>query len=174
MYFLIAALLSFTGAGIGRAQEVTPENKFKAAYLYHFAQLVGWPPEAFSGPTGPLTIAVIGQSPVADELERTLRGKMVNGHPVVIRTVHTAAEARTNVHVLFISSSEKPRMREIISGLSGASVLTVGDTEDFIEAGGMIRLFFLEKKLKFEIKDEAAKAANVTIPAKLLSLSVKP
>src|ERR1051325_6743042 len=74
MYFLVGALLFFAGAGFARAQEAAPEYKFKAAYLYHFAQLVVWPPEGFSGPTGPLTIAVMGQSPFGDELERILRG----------------------------------------------------------------------------------------------------
>src|SRR5204863_7025800 len=126
------------------------------AYLFHFAQLVVWPPEAFSGPTAPLFITVLGQNPFGDELERTFHGKMVNGHPIAIRTVHSAADARTNSHVLFISSSEKNHLPEIIAGLRGASVLTVGDTDDFSDVGGMIRFLFVDKKLKFQIKDEAA------------------
>jgi hypothetical protein len=167
---VVAALLPF--AGIGRAQEAAPEYKFKAAYLYHFAQLVAWPPEAYASPAAPLCIAVLGQSPFGDELERTFHGKTINGHPLVVRTFSTVAEARTNSQVLFISSSEKSRLREIIAGLRGASVLTVGETDDFTEAGGMIRFLFVEKKLKFRINDDAAKAAGLTIPAKLRELSV--
>lgn len=169
---VVAGLLSF--AGLSRGQEASPEYKFKGAYLYHFAQLVVWPPEAFAGPASPLFIGVLGQSPFGAELERTFQGKTINGHPLLLRTLSTAAEARTNCHVLFISSSEKSRLPEIVAGLRGASVLTVGEMDDFNDAGGMIQFLFVEKKLKFRINDDAAKAAGLTIPAKLRALSVPP
>jgi len=170
-YFLAAAMLICGGSCLG--EDAAPEYKFKAAYLYHFAQFVGWPAGAFADPKAPLVIAVLGQSPFGDELDHLFRDKTINGHPLAIRTIHSAAEARTNCHVLFISSSEKSRLPELISALRGASVLTVGDHDGFTEAGGMIRFLLVDKKIKFQINDEAAKAAGLTVPAKLLSLAQK-
>ena len=162
------------GEALANAQEPQPEYKFKAAYIYHFAQFVEWPPKAFPTATSPLVISVLGQNPFGNELERALNQKTINGHPLMVRTVRDPAEALTNCHVLFISSSEKKRLPEIFSILRGASVLTIGETDTFIESGGMIRFLFEEKKIRFEINDEAARAAGLAIRAKLLSLAVKP
>jgi hypothetical protein len=170
-YFLAAAMLFCGGSCLG--QDAAPEYKFKAAYLYHFAQFVEWPPGAFANPKAPLVIAVLGQSPFGDELDRLFHGKTLNGHPLAVRTIHSAAEARTNCHVLFISSSEKGRLPELIGALRGASVLTVGENDGFTETGGMIRFVLVDKKIKFQINDDAAKAAGLTVPAKLLSLAQK-
>src|SRR3954471_24378795 len=102
---LTAALLLIRATGFG--QESQPEYKFKAAYLYHFAQFVEWPREAFAATNSPLVIAVLGQSPFGDELENAFRNKNINGHPLFVRVIQSASEARTNCHVLFVSSSEK-------------------------------------------------------------------
>lgn len=169
---LVVALLLCHGTGWG--QESQPEYKFKAAYLYHFAQFVEWPAAAFAAPNSPLVIAVLGQSPFGDELEQAFRDKNINGHPLLVRAIHSPAEALTNCHVLFISSSEKKRLPEILSSLRGASVLTVGETETFTETGGMIKFVSVEKKIKFQINDEAAKSAGLTVRAKLLNLALKP
>jgi len=48
----------------------------------------------------------------------------------VIKEFRSPTEA-TNCHILFISTSEKNRLPEILKGLKGTSVLTVGEMEHF-------------------------------------------
>jgi hypothetical protein len=55
--------------------------------------------------------------------------------------------------------------------LNGAGVLTVGDTEGFTEAGGMINLTIVDQRVHFEINPDAARRAGMKISSKLLSLA---
>jgi hypothetical protein len=50
-------------------------------------------------------------------------------------------------------------------------VLTVGETEDFAEDGGMIAFLVEENKIRFEINLEAADKAKLKISSKLLALA---
>src|SRR5664279_2589147 len=111
---LVLSLVWLLSVGDGRAQESQPtEYQIKAAFLFNFAKFVEWPPEAFADANSPLVIGVLGENPFGDDLERTIRGKTINNRPLVIKEFRSPAEA-TNCHVLFISTSEKQRLPEIL------------------------------------------------------------
>ncbi len=156
----------------GHAQPAKPsEYQLKAAFLYHFAQLVSWPARAFNQTNSPMVIGILGENPFGTQLEETLRGKNVNGHPLAIREIPTLAEATNDCHILFVGSSERKRLPEIFAGLRGTNLLTVGEMDGFTEAGGMINLVLEGTKIRFQINDAAAKNAGLKISSKLLSLS---
>ncbi|MCU0786062.1 MAG: YfiR family protein [Verrucomicrobia bacterium] len=166
-----AVLVTF---GIGRAQEAPlSEYRLKAAFLFNFAKFVEWPPEAFVGPKSPMVIGVLGDNPFGTELEETVRNKVINERPVVVKVFQPPAAA-TNCHILFISTSEKKRLPEIFESLRRASVLTVGETDGFTETGGMINFVPEGNKMRFQINDEAARKAKLSISSKLLSLALRP
>jgi hypothetical protein len=161
--------------GDGHAQEAQPsEYQIKAAFLYHFAQFVDWPPAAFAQATSPMVIGILGESPFGGDLEQAVRGKSLNNHSLTIKEVRSLADATNTCHILFISSSEKKRLPEIFAGLRGSSVLTVGETDRFTETGGMINFVQQGKKIRFQINEEAAKSAGLKISSKLLSLASRP
>jgi hypothetical protein len=160
--------------GGGRAQETPPtEYKLKAAFLFNFAKYVEWPPAAFAEATSPMVIGILGENPFRDDLEPTIRDKTINNRPLVIKEFRSPAEA-TNCHILFISTSEKQRLPEILKSLHGASVLTVGETDRFTETGGMINFVTGGNKIRFQINVEAAKSAGLKVSSKLLSLASRP
>lgn len=162
------------GAEDVRAPEAQPtEYQLKAAFLFHFAKFVEWPADAFKETSSPLVIGVLGDSPFGDDLEKTVRGKKLNDHPLAVQAFRSAGEV-TNCHILFISTSERPRMPEIFQGLGRSSVLTVGETERFTESGGMINFVMEGNKIRFQINNVAAKQAGLKISSKLLSLALRP
>jgi hypothetical protein len=168
------SLVWLLSVGNGRAQESQPtEYQIKAAFLFNFAKFVEWPPAAFAEATSPMVIGVLGENPFGDDLEQTIRGKTINNRPLVIKEFRSPAEA-TNCHVLFISTSEKQRLPEILKSLHGASVLTVGETDRFTETGGMINFVAEGNKIRFQINEVAAKSAGLKISSKLLSLASRP
>jgi len=163
----------FTAAP-GRAQAPPPsEYQLKAAFLFNFAKYIDWPPEAFADDKSPFTIGILGANPFGSALEQTVAGKKINDHPIMIQPLSAAIEA-TNCHIVFISTSEKKRLAEIVQDLRGSAVLTVGETERFIEAGGIINFVPEANKIRFQINSEGAKAARLKISSKLLSLAVSP
>lgn len=167
----LLAGFAFLAASVLSAEEPQPsEYQLKAVFLYNFAKFVEWPQEAFANPSTPFTIGVLGQSPFGDELDRTVRNKTINGHPFAIKYLRAISEVST-CHILFICSSERKRLSDILKAASAGNVLTVAETDRFLQAGGMIRFFMDDKKVRFEINDEAARSAGLRISSKLLGIA---
>lgn len=165
--------LPLTGGAGGAPSSQPTEYQIKAAFLFNFAKFVDWPPQAFAKRTDPIVLGVLGENPFGDELARTIRDKTVDARPLEIREFRWQAQV-TNCHILFISSSEKKRLPEILESLKGASVLTVGDTDHFTESGGMINFFVEGTKMRFQINKDAATSAGLKISSKLMSLASRP
>ena len=169
---LLPSLLLTSGSS--RAQDASPpEYEVKAAFMFNFAKFVQWPASAFASESSPLFIGVLGNNPFGAELDRTMRGKSINNRPVAVKQCHTLAEAG-RCHVLFISTSEKARVRQIVDALDAAAVLTVGETENFIPSGGMVSFFLEGRRIRFDINGDAVRNAGLRMDSKLLELAKKP
>lgn len=167
-------LLGLLLAGSSYAQDAQPsEYQVKAAFIFNFAKFVEWPAGAFADAKSPLCIGVLGENPFGANLERTVQDKMLNNRAIVIKECKTLEDAR-KCHLLFISASEKKPLQEILEGLAGAHILTVGEAENFLKGGGMINFFREGNRFRFEINDGAAKKAGLKIDSKLLGLGKKP
>ncbi len=172
--FLTLGLIWLVLAGReGRAQTPQPtEYQIKAAFLFNFAKFVRWPPSAFTDPKASMVIGILGANPFHDDLAQMVRNKTVDDHPLVVKEIHASSDA-TNCHILFISSSEKARLAEVLKDLKGTSVLTVSEMDHFTESGGMINFVVQEAKIRFEINNEAAAGAGLKISSKLLVLAIR-
>jgi hypothetical protein len=95
---------------------------------------------------------------------------LVDKRTVAVRPIPDAQQAR-QCQIVFVSSSEHKRGKAVLEAVRGASVLTVGETEGFIAAGGVIEFRVEDSKVRMEISAPAAKLAGLHISAKLLSLS---
>ena len=71
--------------------------------------------------------------------------------------------------VLFLGTLEKKRIAKILASLNGNPVLTVGESENFAQQGGMIGLCLEDNKVRFEINLGAANRAKLRISARLSS-----
>jgi hypothetical protein len=161
----------FVAGSNSQAQNSQPgKYQVEAAFIYNFARFVDWPTQAFNDASSPMIIGVFGKNVFGNDLEQTISGKVIRGHSLQFTECASLAEA-THCQVLFISASEKSHLSKIISGLGGASILTVSETDNFIAAGGMINLRIIDQKVRFEINNSAAKTAGLTISSKLLSLA---
>ncbi|HXZ33161.1 MAG TPA: YfiR family protein [Terriglobales bacterium] len=154
-----------------RAQSPTAgEYQVKAAFLYNFAKFVEWPPGSFSDASAPLRICVLGRDPFGEELRSITREKTVNAHKLQVDQVADLQMART-CHILFVASSEKAQLAQILEGLRGTDALTVGDTKGFVEQGGMINFVLGNNRVQFEVNRKAAEQAGLKISSKLLSVA---
>jgi len=160
--------LLFLG-GLDASAQTGPSREYqvKAVFLFNFAQFVEWPPAAFAGASSPLVIGILGGDPFGAYLDETVRDEKVNNRPLEIQRYHRVDEIKT-CHVLFISRPESNRLEQILVSLKDRSILIVGDGDDFVQRGGMIRLATPQNKIRLIINVEAAKSANLTISSKLL------
>jgi hypothetical protein len=169
---LIAAVANAGAAAI--AQElVQSEARLKSAFIFNFAKFVEWPADAFSEPNSPLVVCIVGQESLAAELAQLIQGKSANGRPVVVRRFAVGQELRP-CHILFISAKNEGSLSQILKAARGASVLTVGETEGFIKAGGIIRFIAVKDRLQFEISSASAEHSGLKISSRLMRLARKP
>jgi hypothetical protein len=166
---LILAFLFFAGSPVflfSDGDSGPTEYQVKAAFLYYFVKFVEWPADL----PDPITICVLGEDPFGPVLERTIKGKQVGGKHLSIKRSRDLANLNS-CQILFVSSSEKDRFPEIFDTLGNAAILTVGDTDDFSQLGGIINFFIEENKVHFEINLNAASGARLKISSKLLNVA---
>jgi hypothetical protein len=161
-------LLVLAGAGAGAAaaaapKEVSLEYQVKAAYLFNFAKFVEWPGDPR---TGPITICVAGQNPFGDVLEETLRGEMVNDRPLEQRLIQNPDPA---CHIVFVPQGVATA--SYLQALHDAPTLTVGETPDFINQGGIVNFVLENGKVRFQIDSKAAGRTDLRISSHLLRLA---
>jgi YfiR/HmsC-like len=164
---LVSAALLLIEGDLPAQVDSSKEYRVKAVFVYNFAHFIAWPPNAFSTANAPIVIGVLGDEPFASDLDQLVRGETANNHPLVVQRYQEIGQIKT-CHILFVSRSVTKQLEEILANLRSRSVLTVGDSENFAQRGGMIRLVTENNKIRFRVNVEAAKAANLTISSKLL------
>lgn len=169
---LAGLLLVADGPRVVAQSKGASEYQVKAAFLYHFAQFVEWPPEAFRDAGAPLTYCLLGDDSFGGAIELALNGKSVGTHPVRVRHLGQVQEV-SGCHVLFVSASGEKNIAVVLEVVNGNPVLTVGESKHFAEEGGMIGLFLEDNKVRFEINVGAAQRAQLKISARLLALASK-
>lgn len=167
---VLSILILLLGAPCGFAQESLSEYQIKAAYLFNFLKFVEYPEDAFADPIAPIVIGVVGENPFGNALPQVVIGKTVQGRDLVIREYRFGEDLRS-AHVLFLSASERRRIPLILASLRGSSVLTVADTEGFLDAGGMIEFLSENGRVRFAINIEATSRGRLAVSSKLLSLA---
>ncbi len=169
--FVLAAIGFGGPAGLTALAEtgVSKEYQVKAAFLVNFVMFVEWPTSAFAEPNAPICIGVLGADPFGDALDEVARGGRIKGHAVVVKRFHRLGDVDA-CHLLFVSRSESGNVTQILAGLGPASILTVGETDGFCAAGGVINFFMERGRLRFEINTDAAGRYGLNISSKLLSL----
>lgn len=63
-----------------------------------------------------------------------ISGKLVKGHPVSVRPVLGAEDARS-CHALYVPDQDSRRFVSVLRALHASPVLTISDAEGFIEVG---------------------------------------
>ena len=168
---MFAAALAATLPSASAAQEYVPgESRSKARFLATFPSFVDWPDGAFTSPNAPLVFCVLGDFRFGTTLAEVSRDSMPHGHSVSVRWVRNDQQF-TGCHVLFVSSSEQSHYAKVIASLKGSSTFTVGETKNFLAAGGMISISFESEVMHFEVNLSSAREANVRISSRLLALA---
>jgi YfiR/HmsC-like len=146
------------------------ESDLKSAFLYRFVAYVEWPPSSAAAVEDRLTFCILGDDPVAESLERTVRGKSEIGKPLTVHRLGSQKDTK-GCAVLFIGSNGTPDLAAVLSSVRTKPILTVGDADDFIRRGGIILFYSEASKLRFEINPDAAEAAGLKLGSRLLSLA---
>lgn len=146
------------------------EYQVKAAYLLNFTRYVEWPDQAFTSPTAPIEICVLGTDPFEGALEQAVAGRVTRGRPLIVHVKRTASEARY-CPVVFVPAAVWRRNRAVLDQLQGHGVLTVGESREFAEAGGTIGFVIRDANVRFVVNLDARDRAGLRISSRMLALA---
>ena len=160
------------------------EYEVKAAFMYNFLKFVDWPEEKTAKTGSQIVICIIGQDPFGGAAD-ILKDKKVEERNVVLKRIEglqqlkDAADANGQMdalkkcHLLFICKSEQKNTKEIIEFVTSSGVLTVSDTQGFLEAGGIVNFVIEDNKVRFDINLTASEKSGLKIRSQLLRLAKK-
>lgn len=166
---ILAIILGFSVPGASSGPPIE-EYQLKAAFLFNIAKFVEWPADKFHGAKDPIVLCVLGANPFGDTLEQAAHGISIEDRKFVVRSISDQKQTGS-CHILFISSSERKRLRAVLAEIASSGILTVGDIEGFAAEGGVVNLKLEGDKVRIGINVEAAEHEKIRISSKLLSLA---
>ena len=161
---IVASGQVFAASRSERAKELT------AGVVRRIVQATQFPEGTFSNPDAALIFAVVGEDPFGSPLDKTFRAAMYRGRRIEIRR-YANLESVMPCHVLFVASSEQRDLEALLALVSGLGVLTVGETEDFVTRGGMIKVRRKGRKVAYEVNQLAAQNEGIRFSSKVLALA---
>ena len=160
--FIFALALAFPRIGNG---QVVSEYEIKAVFIYNFTQFIQWPEESFDKPQSDFVIGVLGENVFGKYLEEAVAGETYHSRKIVIKYYGNPKEVG-DCQILYVGSLanlDKVSIRQ--------TVLTVGETPEFMKQNGHLRFYQDGNRVRIEINQSAASNAGLIISSKLLRLA---
>jgi hypothetical protein len=147
------------------------EDQIKAVYLFNFAVFIRWPDSAFSDHLEAFHYCALdGESPIIGILKKAIEGETAAGRKLVLRYVNNPEDLK-GCQLLFVQTDDLVKLTGLLPKLAGKNILTVGDSEEFVERGGMIGITQKNKRFHPVINVQRLEQAGLKASAKLLRLS---
>lgn len=167
---LLCALLGVLLIPRGVHSQESVEYQSKANFLANLPGFVEWPKVASLSTQTPFTVCVLGDFDFGLSLAKIARGVTAHGRRIEIRWVKKNRDLQT-CQILYVSRSEAKGYLRILEKVQGSDILTIGETSDFLDAGGAIVFSFGPEGLRFDVNLNAANAAHLKISSSLLALA---
>lgn len=162
---LLQALLCVFGSMAGSAPaQTSTEAQLKAAYLVNFFKYVEWPQ---AGPE--FRLCVFGRTEVWPHLA-PYDGRQVANKPLrVVRL--KSLDGVLQCHQVFLPAGEMLRGSDLLDRVAGEAVLSVGESDTFLSAGGAISLSEHKGQLQFDINAKSLQQARLIVSTPMLRLA---
>lgn len=174
---LASVLLATTGSASPAPDEIA--TKVQAAMVVRFVKYVRWPKKRHAKDDSPIVVGVLDDSAVLAAMKSEADGAKAGSRSIEIVKLETPDDALPpdswkKCHIIYVGSSSKVQIAKLIELAQKNSVLTVSDRPEFVKTeGGVIEFVVVDKKMKFRVSREAAKASTLRLSSKLLKLGLK-
>jgi hypothetical protein len=170
--FLVLISVWLSLAGTASAQMGGgDEYQQKAGLICNFLRQCKWPERRFPSTESPYIIGVFGNDQISGFLRENIQGRVIQGRPVQVKHVMQKAELPF-CHLVFISRSERDRLRPILGDLRRENVLTVGETDNFLASGGVIQFVNLGGQVRYQMSLDAARRERIEPGGFVLRMSL--
>jgi hypothetical protein len=169
----LAALLALAHAHAQSSSSTARETQIQASLILRIVNFIDWTNDAGSHltasfkPGSPFTICSY-QGAAIGSLFQEINKPEWRGQPITFKSIsRTDANAPADCSVLYIDSIIKtgnppPQYNKL---------LTIGSTDDFVQAGGIIALVKRENRYSFDINLDSARQAGLRIETPLIRMA---
>jgi hypothetical protein len=161
--------LSFVSPPTRAQVESAIGYRTEANFLAHFPNFVDWPDSVFPDRTAPIHLCLFGAVDFGNSLIELTKDMMPNGRHIEIRSVKAPNQVRS-CHIIFIGRDNAKNYGAILGPIRDLPVLTVRETEKFLDAGGIISFVF-DETLQIDINAGASNRARLRIRTGLATLA---
>lgn len=154
--FILIALA--TAFGTANAEAPPREYRVKSAYLYNLLKLTGTHSPHAEGTTLRVCLRI---KPALTADFTPIEGKVIRGRTIALRLLNSDAPL-SDCELLFIAADFATESRSWLERAE-KGVLTVGETKDFCELGGMLELFMRDDTVQVRLNEAAVQSAELPI-----------
>lgn len=145
------------------------ESDIKAAYIERFTRFVEWPQELENNNfNDTFKIAVFGNNPFKTSVDELFADVKIKGQNVEIIYTNKLSEL-TKVNLVFLSSSEKRRIKEVLTEIGEKPILIISDSKGFSKMGIHINMYIDGNHIRYEINQEALEGSGLKVSSLLLA-----
>lgn len=170
---LLAIGTALLWLGAAHAQEGSSEYQRKASLICTIVRSTQWPAKKFAQADSPFVIGVYGTDAISEYLREMIQDRRFHDRSVVVKHLH-AREELVGCHVLFVSRSERERLGPVLGEVRRENILTVGESDDFLDRGGVVNFVIVEGNVRYQINGSSARRERLTISGKLLQYAWDP
>lgn len=142
------------------------EYAVRAAYVFNLTKYVTWPRKRDR-----LVVGVFGDGSTGPILSQVLDRKMSDGKTIHV-VLHPSDSELRDCDILYVTKPSPTELHSILKRAAGQPVLTVGETDEFTRAGGMVGLVRSGDEMQIQVNLASLKAAQLQMSSRLLRLAV--
>lgn len=147
------------------------EYQLKVHFIHSFCQFVDWQDPLYFEKKETFNLVILGENPFDNFINIYFRDQYIKHKPVIINYVATLEMLPEKCDVLFISRSEKYRIKTILNKMKNKPTLTIGDTEAFGELGVHINMYIKHNKIRFEINEKSMDSSQLKAQFRLIQVA---
>lgn len=181
---LLLGLLLLLACNTAAAQqrEALQLARTEAIYLLNFIRYTTWPDHRFEARQAPYVVYIAAPHWYV-RLVRSVARQLgqVGDRPLLIRRLRLPRDEQIDTealqqrlrpaHAVFVHRSMAPLQQAVLEAVDGRPVLTVGNGDDFLDVGGMLRLSRIGERMTFYADPQRARAADLLISTKVLKMA---
>ena len=156
--------LGLFGQETARAQQ--DERAVRAAFVFNLTKYVSWP-----GVQKHLVIGVVDEGSMGPVLKQILEKKVSDGREISI-VIHPSDAELRDCNLVYFSESSPAKIRSLLNRIGSESILTVGESDQFARAGGMVSLVRSGDQIEIEVNLKALRERKLDMSSRLLNLAV--
>lgn len=151
--------------------------QIKAACVYHLTHMLTWPEGRFADANTPLRVAFVGTDEYGLVGHFAQSIKTAPAHTKRIELLRferlsEAPEALARCHLVFFLGQAGDQRASFLAELATAGVVTVGESDTFLKAGGAIAFLIKRQRLGIWVDKVRLESTHVTTSAEFLQHAI--